>query len=52
MIWVLLPVAMCRIHKLCWPCPSSATFTMYLPSGEIVASKALPELVTFSMLIV
>src|SRR5436305_1318083 len=39
-ICTLLPVAVCRIHRLL-PL-SETTCTTYLPSGEIAASDALP----------
>ena len=50
MIWALLPVAIWRIHRLCWPWPLSTTLTTYLPSDEMVASSTLPEFVSFAML--
>ena len=42
---MLLPVGTLRSHRLCFPL-SFTTLTTYLPSGEMAAAVALPELVT------
>ena len=40
-----LPVATLRSHRLYFPL-SKITATMYFPSGEMAATRALPEFVT------
>lgn len=48
MTCVSLPVATLRSQRLLWPL-SLSTLSMYLPSGEMAADPALPELVIWAM---